>query len=229
MTFYNRVNRRRGASLAATVALVLGGLVSAAIAGPTAADAATCTATVGTACVDTGTATLGAGTLSATVPASLTWSATLNGLGQQVGDSTSTDQGYTVDDATGSGAGWNVTVSATTFSATGGATLPDSGTFSTNGSVSSATDTTAPTQACTTSGECTLPTNGTTYPVAITTAATTPTAVKIYDAAATTGLGSVDIGGSAAANPVGWWVHVPGTATPGTYTSTVTISVVSAP
>ncbi|HUN33124.1 MAG TPA: WxL domain-containing protein [Trebonia sp.] len=229
MTFFNPIYKRRSASLAATCALVLGGFASAAIAGPTAADAATCTATVGTPCVITGTATLGAGVLSAIVPGSLTWATTLNGLGQQIVDTTAADQGYTVDDATGSSAGWHVTVSATTFT-NGSATLPDTGSFSTTGSVTSATATTAPSQACTSAGDCTLPDNtATTYPVAITTAATTPTPVTVYNAAAASGIGSTDIGGSTSTNPVGWWIHVPGTTTPGTYTSTITINVISGP
>jgi hypothetical protein len=231
MNFLSPIRKRRSARLATASALVLGGLASAAIAGPSSADAATCTAVVGTPCVITGTATMGAGVLSAIVPGSLTWATTLNGLGQQVVDTTAADQGYTVDDATGSGAGWHVTVSATTFSATGGGTLPDTGTFSTTGSITSATATTAPTQACSGgTGDCTLPDNSaTTYPVAITTAAATPTPVTVYNAAAATGVGSTDIGGSAAAAPVGWWIHVPGTTTPGTYTSTITVDVISGP
>jgi hypothetical protein len=68
-----------------------------------------------------------------------------------------------------------------------------------------------------------------TYPVAITTAAATPTPVTIYEAAVGTGLGEILIGGSASANPVGWWVSIPGTAVPGTYTSTVTLAIISAP
>jgi hypothetical protein len=229
MSFFNPISRRRVASLAAAGALALGGLASSVVAGAGAADAATCT--VGTACVITGSADLTGGILSATVPSSLAWAATLTGVAQNVVDTTAGDQGYTVDDATGSGAGWHVTVSATTFSATGGATLPDTGTFSTTGSATSSTATTAPTQACTGgTGDCTLPNNAaTTYPVAITTAAATPTAQTVYQAAAATGVGSVDIGGSTATNPVGWWIHVPGTAVPGTYTSTITINIISGP
>ena len=228
MSFFNPISNRRVASLAAAGALVLGGFASVAVAGAGSADASTCT--VGTACTITGSADLTGGTLSATVPSSLAWATTLTGVGQNVVDTTAADQGYTVDDATGSGAGWHVTVAATTFSATGGATLPDTGTFSTTGSATSATATTAPTDACTGgTGDCTLPTNATTYPVAITTAAATPTAQTVYTAAAATGVGSVSIGGSTAANPVGWWIHVPGTATPGTYTSTITINIISGP
>jgi hypothetical protein len=63
--------------------------------------------------------------------------------------------------------------------------------------------------------------------VAITTAAATPTAVTIYDTSATSGLGSITVGIGAA--PVGWWLKVPASARAGTYTSTVTLEVISAP
>jgi len=134
-----------------------------------------------------------------------------------------------VDDATGSGAGWNVTVSATTFTSVApAATLANAGTFSTNGSIAAQTATTAPTAACTSGATCTVPTDTTTYPVAITTAATSPTAVKIYDTSVATGLGSINIGLPGAA-AVGWWVAVPANAVPATYTSTVTLEVITAP
>jgi hypothetical protein len=141
-------------------------------------------------------------------------------------DVTAGDQQYTVNDATGTGAGWHVTTSATTFT-NGTHTLPNTGTFVTTGSTSSVTATTAPTATCT--GTCTLPTNSTTYPVAITTAASSPTPVTIYDTAAATGLGQMVIGGSTAANPIGWWVNLPSNASAGSYTSTITMSIVSAP
>jgi hypothetical protein len=165
-----------------------------------------------------------------TAPDSLAWAATLTGLTQSIVDTTAADQILTVDDATGSATGWNVSVSATTFTSTS-ATLPDTGTFSLTGSVSSATATTAPTAACTGGGtDCTLPDDtGVTYPVALTTAATGPTASVVYEAAAGTGVGSIDIGGSTAADPVGWWLSVPSNASAGSYTSTVTISLASGP
>jgi hypothetical protein len=53
--------------------------------------------------------------------------------------------------------------------------------------------------------------------------------VTIYDTAAATGVGQVVIGGSGAANPVGWWLNVPASAFAGAYTSTVTMAVISAP
>lgn len=64
--------------------------------------------------------------------------------------------------------GWHSTVSATTFTTGGGTphTLADTGTFSTNGSVTSISGTGAPTAACASGSTCTVPTNTTTYPVA---------------------------------------------------------------
>ncbi len=235
MDFLSPINKRRATGLVGACALVLGGIASAVVAGAGAADAATCTGTAaGTPCVITGTADLGDGSLSTTVPGSLTWATTMNGLSQNLFDSTPADEGYVVNDATGSGLGWNVTVSATTFSAgtaLGSPALPDTGTFSTTGSITSPLDTTAPSKACTGGpGTCTLPSQHVVaYPVAIPTAAFAPVPVTVYEAEGGTGLGSVNIGGSASVDPVGWWLHVPGSATPGTYTSTITINVVSGP
>jgi hypothetical protein len=176
----------------------------------------------------TGTLTVSAGALTLTSPASLTWSATLTGTNQSVVDVVGADQQYTVNDATGSGAGWHVTVAATTFT-NGTHTLPDTGTFVTTGSTTSISATAAPTATCAAGTTCTLPTNSTTYPIGITTAATAPTAVTIYSTAAATGVGQVVIGGSGSANPVGWWINIPASASAGAYTSTVTMAVVSAP
>ena len=183
-------------------------------------------------CTLTGTATVTAGPLTLTSPAALTWAATLNGLDQQLADMTAAHQSYLVDDATGSGTGWNVTVSATTFtSASPAAPLPDTATFSTNGSLTSETASAVPPRPaprrrrarCRPTSRCRR------YPVLVTTAALSPTAFTIYDADAGTGLGSITIGGSRTANPVGWWVTVPATAVPATYTSTITLEVISAP
>jgi hypothetical protein len=78
-------------------------------------------------------------------------------------------------------------------------------------------------------GSCTLPTNATTYPVAITTAPAASTPSVIYDTTAGTGLGQILIGGSAQPNPVGWWVNVPASAISGSYISTITMAVISGP
>jgi hypothetical protein len=136
------------------------------------------------------------------------------------------DQQFSVDDETATGAGWHITVSATTFT-TGTRTLPDSGTLVFTGSTSSITTTTGPGATCLTS--CTPPANATTYPVAITTAASSPTPVTVYNAVAGSGLGPATLGGHGTASPAGWWVSIPGSALAGAYASTVTVAVVSGP
>jgi hypothetical protein len=223
-----RIPRRRAGTAAVCVLLTVG---AGSVLGAGSAQAAACSGAViaGTTCTDTGTLTFGAGTLTLTSPTALAWAGTGNGLNQLLVDTNTAQQSYVVDDATGSGAGWNVTVSATTFTSVApAATLANTGTFSTNGSVAAQTATTAPTAACTSGATCTVPTDTTTYPVAITTAATSPTAVKIYDTSVATGLGSINIGLPGAA-AVGWWVAVPANAVPATYTSTVTLEVITAP
>ena len=221
--------KRRVAGLLGAGAVLIGG-IGAPLVFAGAASAATCSP--GVPCIITGTATLTGGTLTMVAPGSLTWATTLTGLTQNLVDTVAADQGFTVNDATGSATGWNVSVSATTFSSTvpTTASLPNTGTFSTTGSVTSATAATAPTAACTSGpGTCTLPVDtAVTYPVALTTA-TAPTPTVVYEAAAASGLGSIDIGGSAAAAPIGWWLAVRPDAAPGAYTSTVTIALASGP
>src|ERR1700722_7844956 len=202
-----RVIRRRVAPVAGACALLAGGIGACALAGAGTAQAAACPGTPVAAAgagTDTGTLTFTGGVLTMLPPPALTWAGTNNGLDQELVDATTGQQSYAVDDATGSGAGWNVTVSATTFtSTTSPATLPDALTFSTNGSITSAVATAAPTAACSAGATCILPTDTTVYPVAVTTAATSPTPFKIYDTSAGTGLGSITIGRPGAA-PVGW-------------------------
>jgi hypothetical protein len=119
----------------------------------------------------------------------------------------------TVNDATGSGTGWNVTITSTTFS-TGGGTPK---TLST-----SASTTTGVTSLCSGGTTCTNPTNAIGYPLAIPAGATAPTAVKLFNAAANTGMGSFTI------TPTNQ-VSIPANTFAGTYTSTVTVAVVSGP
>jgi hypothetical protein len=105
-------------------------------------------------------------------------------------------------------------------------TLAATGTFSTDGSTTSMTATGYPVAACTSGSTCTLPTHTTaptTFPVAITTAASAPTPFVIYDANAATGIGSI------AVNPVGWWLNVPGNTKPGSYVSSISMAVITAP
>jgi hypothetical protein len=225
MSDLSRIPGRRLAALVGGCVLLAG---LAVLPGTTASAAVCGTATVaGAGCTSTGTVSVTAGTLSLTSPSALGWTASVTGLDQNLVDATTAHQTFTVTDATGSGAGWHITVSATQFT-TGTKTLANTGSFSLTGSVTSLTATTAPTAACGGGSSCVLPTNGTTYPVAVTTATTAPPPVTIYATAAATGLGTIGIG-APGANPVGWWVVLPGSVAAGAYTSTVTMTIISGP
>jgi hypothetical protein len=115
-----------------------------------------------------------------------------------------------LDTRTGAGQGWNLTITSTRFSS-GSATL-----------ATTASSITAVTSACANGGVCAAATNSIAYPVAVPAAATAPTAVKFYNAAAATGQGGFTITPTIA-------VNVPQNSFRGTYTSALTISVVSGP
>ena len=108
-------------------------------------------------------------------------------------------------DARGNGVGWNLQISATTFSDGAGHTLAQ-------GQVASVA------QACTIGSTCTLATSsGITYPLTIGT-----TAGKFFSAALNTGLGKVNV--TPTVN-----VAIPGNAYAGVYTSTVTLAATTGP
>jgi WxL domain surface cell wall-binding len=154
------------------------------------------------------TATVNAGSLSMSSSATPSVSVTLNGT-----DQTPTyTAALAANDQTGSGSGWNLTVTSTQFTTGGGSpkTLP-----TTASSISSVSD------SCT-HGTCTDPTNGTSYPVVVPAASSPPTAVKFYSAAANTGMGDFTV-----TPTVG--VTIPANAYAGSYSSTLTIAVVSGP
>jgi hypothetical protein len=183
----------------------------------------------GGATLDSGTTpSLGfyAASVSLTPPSSLGWSAGLSLNSVQVVDQTANDQQYGVADQTGTGNGWNVTISATTFT-NGTHALADTNTFWTDGSVSQAYSTSAPTSTCISS--CVTPSNQVVYPAGITTSSASPTSVVIYSAATSTGSGSFTIGGSSSPQPVGWWLNVPPNVYAGSYTSVITFSIGSGP
>src|SRR5690242_20473437 len=160
----------------------------------------------------TATATLNAGSLAfVSTPANVSFSATLDGTDKNV----TATQALDVSDGTGSGAGWNITATSTTFSTGGGSPklLPTTAT----------TVQSAPTVACDAGVTCTAATvSGLTYPYSLPAAGTAPTATKLFNAAANTGLGNQTV------TPT-WRLTVPGNAAAGTYTSTWTLSLVSAP
>ena len=161
----------------------------------------TATAALASTLTTTATVTGGAGGLSLTMPANPSISDTLDGTDQTV----SYAPVLGVVDPRGSGAGWNLQISATTFSDGAGHSLAA-------GQVSSAA------QACQAGSTCTAATSsGITYPLTITT-----TAAKMFNAALNTGLGKLNVTPTIA-------VAIPGNAYAGTYTSTVTLAATTGP
>jgi hypothetical protein len=172
--------------------LIIGAIAALALVTATAALAGTLTATA------TVSGTAG---VSLAVPATASMSATLDGT-----DLTTTYAPLLqVVDARGSGAGWNLQISATSFSDGAGHTLAP-------GTV------TAAVQACHSGSSCTAATNsGITLPLTITGAA-----AKFFNAAVNTGLGKVDVTPTIQ-------VAIPGNSFAGTYTSTVTFAAATGP
>jgi hypothetical protein len=183
---------RRLAVAAASVSLI--GVGAVVVAGPASAT--------------TATATLTGGSLAfVSAPPAVSFSATLNGTDQ----APTTTQALDVGDATGSGAGWNITATSTTFTA-GAKTL----------STSATSVATAPSVACDATVTCTQATNSITYPYTLPAAATAPTATKLFNAALNTGMGNQTV------TPT-WKLAIPANTFAGTYNSTWTLSLVSAP
>jgi hypothetical protein len=156
----------------------------------------------------TATGTVSGSTLSLSTSATPSFTANLDN-----GDTTPTyTVPLTIQDTRGSGSGWNATITSTQFS-TGGGTPS---TLATN-----ASSLTGATSSCT-SGTCTNPTNAISYPVAVPAGSTPPTAVKFFNAAANSGMGKFTV-----TPTIG--VFVPQNTTAGTYTSTLTLAIVSGP
>jgi hypothetical protein len=158
-------------------------------------------ATVALAGTITPTATItGTAGISLNLPSGPSMSSTLDGTDQVVSWSALLG----VVDARGSGLGWNLTASATSFSDGAGHTLAA-------GTISSVTS------ACHSGSSCTAATNSVTYPITL-----GGTAAKFFNSALNTGLGKVDVTPTVD-------VAIPGNAYAGTYTSTVTLATVSGP
>jgi WxL domain surface cell wall-binding len=150
----------------------------------------------------TATATVnGTGGVGLNLPSNPTISDLLDGTDQTV----SYAPVLGVVDARGSGAGWNLEISATSFSDGSGHTLAP-------GTV------TGVSTACHTGSTCTAATSsGITYPLTV-----TSTAAKFFNAASNTGLGKIDVTPTVQ-------VAIPGNAYAGTYTSTVTLAAATGP
>ena len=156
----------------------------------------------------TATATLTAGALGLTAPMSVAFSATLNGHDQLV----SSSQALDVLDGTGSGLGWNITATSTTF------VNAESDTLST----AAVTELSGPSQACDASSSCVLATTNVSYPYTLPAASVAPTATKVFNAVAATGLGDQTSTHTLE-------LAVPSAAKAGVYSSTWTYSVISGP
>ena len=171
--------------------LIIIGFAAVALVASSAALAGTLTATA---------SVTGATGISMGLPSDPSISDTLNGTDQTV----SWSAALGVVDARGTGAGWNLTMSATSFSDGSGHTLAP-------GTVSGVS------AACHAGSACTAATNSITYPITL-----SGTAAKFFNAATGTGMGKVDVTPSVD-------VAIPGNAYAGTYTSTVTLAAVSGP
>lgn len=149
----------------------------------------------------------GGGSLSITPPTTISFGTlALTGLDQ----TSATNLAPSVTDATGTGSGWNVTGTSTQFRNSAGKTLPTTATTVTAGS------------AAATAGTCEMPTNQISYPLVLPAAATAPTAIKLFDAKAHTGLGQFLV-------TLAMQLAVPANAYSGTYTSTWTVTIASGP
>jgi len=132
-------------------------------------------------------------------------SITLDGTDQTVPDTIAID----VNDSTGSGSGWKLQVTSTTFTNAGSKTLPNTAMAITG--VSSVCDVT-----------CTNPTNGVSYSVTVPADTAAPAAVSFFNAAVDTGMGDFTVTPTLV-------LSVPATTYAGTYNSTVTITIASGP
>jgi hypothetical protein len=184
--------------------VALSALASAGVAAVPVASQATTAASV----------TLKAGELkfiNSTPAATITFpTTTLNGTNQNITQTL----GFDIGDATGSGAGWDVTGTSTTFTSTSH-TLPTAAT----------TIQSAPTASCDAGAEgCTTATTTVSYPYTLPAAASAPTATKLFNASANTGMGNQTF------TPT-WTLAIPASAVSSAtaYTSTWTFTLASGP
>ena len=136
---------------------------------------------------------------------SVTFNVTLNGKDKTA----NTQPQFTPSDLTGSGAGWNIQLTSTTFTVSGH-------TLSTTATVLTSTSDT------TDGGSCVAPTNSVTYPITVPAAASAPTAVKVYNAAANTGKGDSSV-------QFNFTLSTLASAFAGHYLSTWTVTIASGP
>ncbi|HEV2581755.1 MAG TPA: hypothetical protein VGT44_12950 [Ktedonobacteraceae bacterium] len=123
----------------------------------------------------------------------------------------------TVIDARGSGAGWNLMITSTTFQL-----VEHDKHASTNQLPANASSVVGVSASCGTNSTCTGPTNGVIYPLLVPAGTTPPPPVKFFDATTQSGLGKFNI--VMMVN-----VTVPASTERGIYTSTLTITIASGP
>jgi hypothetical protein len=156
----------------------------------------------------TATATVTGGTLGfVSAPANTGFNVSLTGH-DVVATSTQT---FDVGDATGSGAGWNITATSTPFTAGSHSLSPTSVTVQA-----------VPTVVCDSGASCSVATSGVNYPYTLPAGTTAPTATKIFSAAANTGLGNQTV-------TLGLTLAIPANTFAGSYSSTWTYTLVSGP
>jgi hypothetical protein len=149
-------------------------------------------------------------TLSVAGVGSPTFNLTLNGVDQ----TTTYSLPVIVVDSRGlaAGGGWNLTITSTQFKDASSHTFP-----------TTASTITGVTTLCGTNSTCTQPTNSISNTnLAVPAATVAPTAVKFFNAANATGLGTTNVNTTVS-------VAVPANVFAGTYTSTVTVSIVAGP
>ena len=157
----------------------------------------------------------GAGSVTETVTAPTIPTVTLAGVDQTINYTLPT----TVVDATGTGNGWNLTLTSTAFTTGGNSphTLATDASTITNVASSCVT----PESGTIT---CTNPTNAISYPLTVPAAASAPAPVKFFNAAADSGLGKFTITPTISiAIPANTYASDSG------YSSTLTVAVVSGP
>ena len=154
----------------------------------------------------------GAGSVTGVTTAPTIPTVTLAGIDQTVNYTLP----ITVVDATGTGDGWNLTITSTAFTTGGGGAHVLANNASTITSVASA--------CVAATSTCTAPSNAVTYPLALPAGASAPSAAKFFNADADTGLGKFTITPTISiAIPANTYASQSG------YSSTITVAVVSGP
>ena len=154
----------------------------------------------------------GAGSVTEVTTAPTIPTVTLAGIDQTVNYTLP----ITVVDATGTGDGWNLTITSTAFTTGGSGAHVLANNASTITSVASA--------CVTETSTCTNPSNAVTYPLTLPAGASAPTAAKFFNADADTGLGKFTITPTISiAIPANTYASQSG------YSSTLTVAVVSGP